>query len=328
MPVQSLDLSGGDSIEELPVSMQDRYFQPWILALLLGANKLTSLSMRTDWLPWTPVLGLLSLQHLELTMDWVKPWLDVISADLSCCSCLETLKITERLEDGFDCPSMSLPDLFLHDVATLKSVDLLGWYPQGVLTLPPGCLLRLGVILGKQAQWDQCQRTGCPVSMLHLKCMKMRSWPTGIQDLSGLQYLYFKCKRMRDQDLAALQQIPHVSVEFEEFSTFLLTTGAWQTLEIWGYKQGFSISFSNVDAFVRGTKQFLFACSSQEAGELYRDVRAACMRQGVTSHECESTVGHREKVAVAWLSNVELCSSLIPKDDIWPSRATYPELYE
>ena len=42
---------------------------------------------------------------------------------------------------------MTLPDLFLHDVATLKSVEFIGWYPKEEFTLPPGCELRLVLVL-------------------------------------------------------------------------------------------------------------------------------------------------------------------------------------
>ena len=333
--LQTLDIYTETDDTEEP-SIQEKYLQPWILALLLGATKLTSLSMRSDGIPYTPVLGLLSIRQLELTMNWVKPWLDVITADLSLCSCLETLKISENLDGGWDCESMALPDLFLHDVPTLKSVELLGWYPNRKFTLPQGCLLRLAVILDTRAQWDRWQTKRCPMSMLHLKRMKMRSWPAGLQSMSGLRYLYLHCTRMRDQDLAALQNIPHVSLEFHKFSTFLWTRGSWQSLEIWGRDRGFSIRFSNIDAFVRGTELFSFVCSSQKAGEMYSDVRAACMRQGVACHECEHTEGYPKKVKVARLRNTKLCrvpdifsshDGLIHMDEMWPSRAAYPELY-
>ena len=316
---------------------RDEYFQSWMSALLLGATKLTSLSVVADGVPWPPVLGLLSLRHLELIMAFEKPWLNVILADLSLCPCLETLKL---VDDAFDegLLSTSLPDLYLHDVTTLTNVDFLGWYPWDRFTLPPGCLLRLRMVLDSPADWHQWQRRGCSTSMLFLVCTKLRAWPTGIQEMSGLRFLNLHCMRMQDQDLAALQQIPHITLQFTEFSTLQLSGGSWQSLQIQG-EGGFQVSFSSADQFVRGTTRFLFVCPSREAGELCRVLRAACTRQGVTCHECEHLQGqrgHPDGVSVARISNVKLCEKaaaveheqLIPLDGhMWPHRDHYPELY-
>ncbi|CAL5225523.1 g8354 [Coccomyxa viridis] len=111
--------------------------QCWTLALLVKSTKLELLSVYTDGIPWLPVLGLLHIRHLELIMKDVKPWLDVILTDLSLCSCLETLKIAdERVDNNYH--SKRLPDLLLREVATLKSVELVGWYPKQEVTLPQG----------------------------------------------------------------------------------------------------------------------------------------------------------------------------------------------
>ena len=169
--------------------------------------------------------------------------------------------------------------------------------------------------------------------MLSLVCMKLGAWPAGIQEMSGLQYLDLACKRLQDGDLAALQHIPHVSLCLYEFSSFLLTSGAWESLKISGWA-GFSINFSNVDAFVKGTKSFLFVCSSQEAKEMYRQLRAACMRQWVACHEREHMHGDSQ---IARLSNVRPCwgsdnavdyhEPLICTSGFWPDDTVYPELY-
>ena len=186
---------------------------------------------------------------------------------------------------------MHLPDLLLRDLDTLKSVELLGWYPKGRITLPPGCLLRWLVILKTRAQWEEWQRNPCPTSMLSLICMDLQEWPTGIHEMSGLRYLDLYCTKLDNQDLAALQHIPHVKLGFEEFSTFLLTSRSWQSLEIWG-NDGFSVEFHSPDAFVRGTKRFLFECPSQQAGEMFSVLHAACLREDVACHKCEHTRGY------------------------------------
>ena len=164
--------------------------------------------------------------------------------------------------------------------------------------------------------------------------------PTGIHEMSGLQYLDLYCTKLDNQDLAALQHIPHVKLGFEEFSTFLLTSGSWQSLEIWG-NVGFSVNFCSPDAFVRGTKRFLFECPSQQAGEIFSVLQAACMRQDMACHKCEHTRGYPGiNSAMSTLSNIKLCrepeaknsgyiyhDGLINLDMYRPSRANFPELY-
>ena len=159
-------------------------------------------------------------------------------ANLSFCSCLETLQ-TEDSAIHSDAPSKNLPDVSLRGVATLKRVTVLGWHPKNKFTLPPGCLLGLAVVLETQAQWEEWQRKGCPTTLLYLMCMKLRAWPAGIADVSGLQYLELHSTRMKDQDLAALQHIPRVFVYVKKSSSFLLTTGSWQRLEVSG-RHGFT----------------------------------------------------------------------------------------
>ena len=168
-----------------------------------------------------------------------------------------------------------------------------------------------------------------PLSMLYLVCVKLQAWPPGISEMSDLQYFKFTCDILQDQDLAALQHIPHVSLHLKKFSALMLTSGAWQSLEVSG-NAGFSINFSDADAFVQGTKQFYFDCNTPEANGMYELPRAACIRQGVA--------------CLAWgrgrFCNVRLCGEhraakgshnherpMRIDDSIWPSRVVYPELY-
>ena len=313
-------------------------FQHWLSALLLGAPRLTSLFALTDGVSWPPVLGQLSLRHLPLKMRYVRPWLDVIMADLSQCSCLETLTIVgDHVEYG--CESLELPELHLHDVTSLKRLDLVGWVPWESFTLPPGCMLRFLANWKTQDQWQRWQSKGHPTDMLYLVCRELQAWPTGIQDMSGLQFLKLQCRKLQGQDLAALKHIPHVSLRFSEFTTLSLSSGCWQSLQIWG-SAGFSVSFSNVDKFVRDTERFLLCCSSREVGGMYGVMRAACARQGVACHECRhvrSTAVAPHKKSITCLNNVKLCEArgsfskheglMETDDDYWPSRAVYPELY-
>lgn len=271
-------------------------------------------------------------------MQCLEPCLAVL-ADLSSCWCLETLKISTRDRLSWD-PSESLPDITLHEISSLKSVDIFGWYPEGKLTLPTGCLLHLMMVLERHTQWCLWQRKGSPPSMLHLDCHTLQAWPAGVPDMLDLRYLELHCEKLQDQDLAALQHIPHVCLVFRAFSTLLLSSGSWQTLQIHGIL-GFSIDFFNVDAFVRGTERFLFKCPSEEAEEMYRDLRAACVRQRLACHECEHTEFLFPDLRVASLSNVKLCRApqqldydhgnhedfICTDKHGWPSRDAFPELY-
>ena len=131
--------------------------------MLLGAPNLTSLTVSADGIPWPSVLGLMSLRHLELKMWCDTVWMESMMADLSFCSCLETLKLgNDEITDT--APSMSLcADIILHDITTLKSVEVSNWLPEQEFTLPKGCLLRLALVLETCPQWDQWQKKGCPV---------------------------------------------------------------------------------------------------------------------------------------------------------------------
>ena len=320
--------------------------QCWTLALLVKSTKLELLSVYTDGIPWLPVLGLLHIRHLELIMKDVKPWLDVILTDLSLCSCLETLKIAdERVDNNYH--SKRLPDLLLREVATLKSVELVGWYPKQEFTLPQGCVLRLAAVLCTPALWEELQARGCPLSMLYLACIQLQAWPRGVPLMSDLQYLELYCSSMHNQDLAALQHIPHLCLRFEKYSTFHMISGTWRSFQITG-DGGLSIKFSNVDAFVRGTERFLLECgNSAETEKLYKVLRAACMRQGVGCHECTHlrTLQWRTDELIVCLSNVDQCTPaflarsrsipeagrnhkrIIRTDKLWPSKEAYPELY-
>lgn len=333
--LQELDIcEGALPVETCPIK---RLLQRWAFALLLGSTKLTSLSMEIDDVFCPPELGLLSLRHLELTMCCISHRLPAILADLRH-SQIESL-VLATTDDLDDYPSSDLPDVVLHEVATLKSLEVRGLYPKGKLSFPPGCLLRLSVVLERRSQWIQWQKKGCPTSMLHLVCNKLRAWPAGLQEMSGLQYLELHCKKLQDQDLAALKRIPHVSLDFTEFSTLLLTSGSWQSLQIKG-KAGFNVNFSSVSAFVGGTQRFLFQCTGYEGGEMYKLLREACLRQGVPCHECEHIHTFPGSPRFATLSNMQLCKApkrliylntherLIHSDGgYWPSKAAYPELY-
>ena len=61
-----------------------------------------------------------------------------------------------------------------------------------------------------------------------------------------------------------LFSIPHLKLGFEKFSTFLLTSGSWQSLEISG-NAGFSVAFYSLDAFCQRHKAVPCECPNQQA---------------------------------------------------------------
>ena len=326
-----------------PWDSMESCLQHWVMTLLTSSTKLTSLDLDCDALVWRPVLGLLPLQHLKINTRSLEACLAIL-VDLPSCQCLETLEIA-ALELYSIGRHLKLPDMSLHSISSLKSVEVIGWNPDGAFSLPPECLLRFAIALETDAQWLRWQEKRCPTSMLHLTFNDLQAWPSGIADMSDLRFLELHCSGLQDQDLAALQHIPHVNMNFSSFTTLLLTNGPWQSLQICG-SSGFNIVFHNADAFVRGTEHFLFKGPSQGVQQLYRGLRAACARQRVACHECEHTVDRYSASKVARLSNMELCRALeqvVPwryheghKGLIdtygfwlckWPSRATFPELY-
>ena len=72
-----------------PGDSMEMCLQRWVLALLLRSTNLTSLYISCDGIAWRPVLGLLSLQHLEIATFSHETCLAIL-ADLSSCQCLET----------------------------------------------------------------------------------------------------------------------------------------------------------------------------------------------------------------------------------------------
>ena len=312
--VPSQDLTIGSSV--FPTKSMEKCFERWVLTLLSCSTQLTSLSIDGDGVSWRPDLSFLALRHLKLNMLSLKPHLAVL-ADLPSCQCLESLTISAHEGDRYASTyagHRDLPDMNLHTNSCLKSVQVLEWYPMGEFTLPPGCMLRFMIALKTNTQWLRWRRKGCPTSMLDLECNELRAWPAGISTMSELHYLQLRCIRLQGQDLATLQHIPHVSLEFSDFTALVLTSGSWHSLRIMGEK-GFNVNFSNADAYVRGTKRFLFECPSQNAGEMYKGLRAAYVRQWVACYECEHVTvkyvqtKYVEKPKVAYLSNVKLCKA-------------------
>lgn len=183
-PVQMLSLKGDAAFK--------RYSQPWMQALLLGATSLAALSIPGDTIPASLQLWRLPLRHVELKISKAEQNFSSILVDLSFSLTIGGLKITGAGMDDLNprYVSPALPPVCLHAVASLKHVEIHGWFPTK-LSLPERCQLRMSVCCSESSEWEQRQNNvRDPVTMLTL-CHGMLSsgWPSGLPAFSKLQYL-------------------------------------------------------------------------------------------------------------------------------------------
>lgn len=256
----------------------------------------------------------LRLQHLELKISEPQPWLGGLLADLSHCPTLERFKLVGHKPHS-EKESLSLPDLDLHAMPKLKHVELEGWFPNHDFSLPPDCLLRLHVACWPTLLWEQHSDS----IRLHTTVLWLAEgvpyWPR-FQGFQNLQYLFleqWECGHMEALDLGDLKDIPHVRMYLVGHTEFSLSAGSWQSLEIAGI-QGFSIAFSDADAFVRGTT-FLFAIfEAQDAAyeDLKRALQVACSKNAVDFYDFEQEVCFDDDV----INNNYSCIVFSNKKDI------------
>jgi hypothetical protein len=261
--------------------------RPWVQHVLLGATILTALSMKVSALaPWPIFSRLPVLRELELTgRDDGAEWLTVADflKDLRYCSNLEWLRIADEDKRYGGIVSV-LPDMVLDGLANLRHVELQGWFPRRSFALPPRCRLLLDSRVEYTALWAQhWQKLKRQAAVLQLDFRKeaLQAWPAGLEHFGQLQFLSLGCLSADRQDIAALQGVPHVSVQVRDPSSLLLTAGTWESLLIVGHN-GFDNCFSNIDAFVQGTKSFPFIVHRGTSQSLYARLQEACDRQGIT----------------------------------------------
>lgn len=114
----------------------------WKQALLFNSVNLEALMIYSYAVPCESMLRCLpKLKYLELTLGVSDACLGLFCVDLSFCSCLESLKIT--LEKGTECDihCSKLPELQLSSLPKLRRIELLGWFPETDISLPPDCEL-------------------------------------------------------------------------------------------------------------------------------------------------------------------------------------------
>lgn len=237
-----------------------RLLRQWKQVLLWGARNLEALMMTANAAPCPPVLGCLpQLKYLELTLQQTEAWLGCFFVDLSFCYCLESLKITHSEEVDHDVECSMLPQVQLNSLPRLKRVELMGWYPEAEFSLPQDCELCVNVTFGQCVwgeRWDAVQEHLTVLSLSYVAVRNLQTWRDGFDRLSRLQCFIFECAGSLTLDLAELKAIPHVELYVGGTARLSLTDGAWQNLEVNG-RHGLRITFTDADAFVRGTQRFL-----------------------------------------------------------------------
>ncbi len=265
----------------------------WQDRLLLNASNITVLSLGNVLRP--PRLGHLPLQHLELSVEEEEqPWVLDFLSDLRQITSLKS----SRFLSPEDC--RSLPNLQLADMRHLKHVKLQARLPIGACSLPEHCLLNLDVKAHKGCQWEEhSQELERHTTVLCMHVRHLNTWPAGITQLCNLQCLTIVVESCRASftdgldlsaqplDIADLRQIPHVRLIGDasiRMRKLRITAGSWQTLDIRGF--GY-VAFTDIHAFVNGTKSFSFNFHSQGGAPqaTLGSIRSACQKNGVQCHE-------------------------------------------
>ena len=291
--------------------------EQWTQALLMGSVNLEALTMGADAAPCPPVLGCLpKLRYLELTLWQSEAWLSGFFADLSTCPSLESLKLNEGPSDLLD-GCRRLPNVNLGAMPKLRRVELDGWLPAATFSLPPACELSVEVVCNTRCPWGEhwtaMQRN---LTVLSLWELGLEKWPAGVQHLSRLQSLRMQYLDILEQDLAVLGAIPHVDLYIAGIASLTVTAGSWQSLQVHG-KDGLCITFTNANAFVRGTERFLFSSTGpvEIPQPMCAAIREACSRQSKPCYQCRFKDPPYGKRQVVRLSNCADAMRLEPSSD-------------
>ncbi len=270
--------------------------QPWVQKLLLSAGSLKALSTHIHTIPRSSILQHLPLRHLEVAVSSrTFYWLEELFTDVSRSLTLESLRIScnaaEETSRHYFCDgtSMRLPTMHLLSMPSLKHVRLDNCFPGHELALPAGCALFLDVLDVNGVMWEALwQKLQNHTTVLQLYYFDFTQWPHRLESFSNLQYLGLDMNVLWVPDLADLQHIPHVRIVPAPGKHLQLTAGSWQTLEIFDLGQ-LRIHISDVDSFVRDTRDFTFMSAESPYGShvVIKQVQDACLRHGKACYMCK-----------------------------------------
>ena len=260
-----------------------KHCRPLVKELLLGAVSLTALSTSMGALPGGPIVQRLPLRHLELFISHVTEQSEEqILADVSCCQTLESVRIVAS-GLGLMTDSEGLRGMDFRSMPCLKQVRLDDCYPYGALHLPADCSLFLDVSCMGCFKWHEHEEKFREhTTVLRINTAGDTDWPSGLQNFSTLQFLELDTVGgFSDQDLADLQHIPNVKISLDSEDVLQLTSGSWNSLEIFQFGQ-LDLTISDVDSFVRDTDSFTFMSESSQGAskELFQELKGACRKQG------------------------------------------------
>ena len=273
--------------------------EKWKQALLVGSVNLEALMICAKAAPCPPALGCLPrLRYLELTL-WSEAGLSTFFADLSCCPSLESFKLTEGALDFVE-GCRKLPDIDLGAMPKLRRVELEGWLPAAIFSLPSGCELKVVATCGVRNLWDEHWRAmQRSLTVLDLWDIGLQQWPAGLERLSRLQFFRTFFSEDMEQDLAVLSAIPHVDLHFGCKASLVVTDGVWQSLEVHG-TDGLHIAFTDADVFVRGTERFLFSSTGpvEISQPMSAAIMVACSRQLKKCYRCRFKARYQNQQVV------------------------------
>ena len=239
--------------------------QPWVRKLLLGAGSLTVLSTPLHMIPRSPTFQHLRLRHLEVAASsGAFYWLDRFFKDVSCSHTLESLRIIcNTADEPPQIMSMHLPSMRLLSMPSLKRIRLDNCLPGHELALPAECALFIDDLGVDGHMWQlQREKLRHHTTVLQMYLSDLGQWPHGLDSFTNLQYLGLDIDSAWVLDLADLQHIPHVRMTLASIEDLQLTAGSWQTLEIFRHLDELHIDITDVDSFVRDTRDFTFMSGS------------------------------------------------------------------
>ena len=262
--------------------------------MLLSAPQMEILSMCLSK-HQPPALRELPLRHLDPIIRMEQPQLTEPLKNLRHITTLESLTLrTSMISTDFG----PLPGLQLESIESLKHVKLLHLLPTETFTLPKGCQLHLYTrCLGSKCDWAKhSQAIEQHTSVLRLCWTGRSAWPARIQQFSNMQCLEIQLLLVmkwnfvhpEPLDVADLRHIPHVRLHDSSGVMLLkITAGSWQSLEISGVQ---GLTFTDIDAFLKGTKSFTFDFSEDEESQRpLANICSACNNSGVHYYHCSAT---------------------------------------